>query len=58
VLEDLDRFQLQLQLELGKANTPYKEVIVEEAIAQWLAQAEKSPDKVLKGLQQRQRERV
>lgn len=54
VLEELDRFHLRLQLEQGKANTPYKEVIVEEAIAQWLAQAEKTPDKALKGLQKRQ----
>jgi len=40
VLKQLDRFHLQLQLELGKADAPYKEVIVEEAIAQFLANAD------------------
>lgn len=39
ILELLDIFHLQLQLELGKANAPYKEVIVEEAIAQLLDRA-------------------
>ena len=58
VLEALDRFHLKLQLDLGKASTPYKEVMVEEAIVQWLAQAEKTPEKVLKGVQKRQSERV
>ena len=32
VLERLDRSHLQLQLDLGKGNAPYKEVIVEEFI--------------------------
>ena len=40
VLKQLDRFHLQLQLELGKADAPYKEVIVEEAIAQFLVNAD------------------
>jgi hypothetical protein len=29
---------------LGKQDAPYKETIVEEAIAQWLERSEKSPD--------------
>jgi hypothetical protein len=32
VLHQLDKLHLTLQLELGKANAPYKEVIVEEAL--------------------------
>ncbi len=39
ILKRLDIFHLQLQLELGKADAPYKEVIVEEAIAQFLNSA-------------------
>jgi len=49
VLKQLDRYHLQLQLELGKADAPYKEVIVEEAIAQFLANADhKIVDEILK----------
>ena len=49
VLKQLDRYHLQLQLELGKAVAPYKEVIVEEAIAQFLANADqKFVDEILK----------
>ena len=40
VLTQLDRYHLQLQLDLGKADAPYKEIIVEEAIAQFLANAD------------------
>ena len=48
VLKQLDRYHLQLQLELGKAEAPYKEVIVEEAIAQFLVNADqKIVDKLL-----------
>ena len=48
VLKQLDRYHLQLQLELGKADAPYKEVIVEEAIAQFLVNADqKIVDKLL-----------
>ena len=47
VLKQLDRYHLQLQL--GKADAPYKEVIVEEAIAQFLANADqKFVDEILK----------
>ncbi len=48
VLKQLDRYHLQLQLELGKAEAPYKEVIVEEAIAQFLVNADqKTVDKLI-----------
>ena len=40
ILKQLDRYHLHLQLELGKADAPYKEVIVEEAIAQFLVNAD------------------
>ena len=42
VLKQLDRYHLQLQLELGKADAPYKEVIVEEAIPRKLANLRQS----------------
>ncbi len=49
VLKQLDRYHLQLQLELGKADAPYKEVIVEEAIAQFLVNADQTfVDRLLK----------
>jgi hypothetical protein len=54
LLERLDTFLLQLQLQLGKANAPYKEVIVEEAIAQLLDQALNHQPDVVAALQERQ----
>lgn len=54
VIRRLDSFHLRLQLELGKADTPYKEVIVEEAITRLLDQAELTPEQVLKTLSNRQ----
>lgn len=57
VLEQLDTFHLQLQLELGKANAPYKEVIVEEAISQLLEQVLQDRDSVLVRIQERQQNR-
>jgi hypothetical protein len=57
VLQQLDTFHLQLQLELGKANAPYKEVIVEEAIAQILAQAARDRASLITVLQERQQQR-
>ncbi len=57
VLQQLDRYHLQLQLELGKAAAPYKEVIVEEAIAQFLAQADPADAQVIKNLKARQENR-
>jgi hypothetical protein len=55
ILQQLETFHLQLQLELGRGNAPYKEVIVEEAIAQFL---EQDRDNLLAGLQQRQQRRA
>ena len=47
VLKHLGRYHLQL--ELGKADTPYKEVIVEEVNAQFIANADqKFVDEILK----------
>jgi hypothetical protein len=49
VLKQLDRYHLQLQIDLGKADAPYKEVIVEEAIAQFLIDADRTfVDRLLK----------
>lgn len=56
VLEQLDTFHLQLQLELGKANAPYKEVIVEEAISQLLEQMLQNRDSLIARLQERQQQ--
>jgi hypothetical protein len=55
ILQRLDVFHLQLQLELGKAKAPYKEVIVEEAICQLLALSDRQ--QLLAALQQRQSQR-
>lgn len=52
VLQSLDTLHLQLQLELGKASAPYKEVIVEEAIARLLANEDRS--ELIAALQERQ----
>jgi hypothetical protein len=57
VLQQLDKFHLQLQLELGKGSAPYKEVIVEEAIAQLLEQAQSNPEALIAVLRQRQEKR-
>lgn len=51
VLARLEKFVLNLQLELGKENAPYKEVIVEEAI-DCLIVLDKT--KLLKALEKRQ----
>ncbi|AFZ33589.1 hypothetical protein Glo7428_5211 (plasmid) [Gloeocapsa sp. PCC 7428] len=56
VLEQLDTFHLQLQMKLGKANAPYKEVIVEEAIFQLLEQMSVDRDSLVVRLQERQRQ--
>ncbi len=57
ILADLDRYHLQLQIEMGRRNAPYKEILVEEAIAQWLERAAKSPDRAVKSLLKRQAQR-
>uniref|UniRef100_B8HZ86 Uncharacterized protein n=1 Tax=Cyanothece sp. (strain PCC 7425 / ATCC 29141) TaxID=395961 RepID=B8HZ86_CYAP4 len=55
VLQRLDTFHLQLQLELGKANAPYKEVIVEAAIAHLLNTEDR--EGLIRTLQKRQQQR-
>lgn len=57
IINQLDQLHLQLQLDLGKANAPYKEVIVEEAIAQILATAAENREALLETLQPRQSQR-
>jgi membrane-associated HD superfamily phosphohydrolase len=57
ILADLDRYHLQLQMQMGRRNAPYKEILVEEAIAQWLERAAKSPDRAVKSLLKRQEQR-
>jgi hypothetical protein len=57
VLQQLDKFHLQLQLELGKGSAPYKEVIVEEAITQLLEQAQENPEELIAVLRLRQEKR-
>lgn len=57
VLQQLDKFHLQLQLELGKGMTPYKEVIVEEAITRLLEQAQENPEELIAVLRLRQEKR-
>jgi hypothetical protein len=57
ILKQLDIFHLQLQLELGKSDAPYKEVIVEEAIAQLLEFAAQNRAAVLAQLKERQAQR-
>lgn len=54
VLTKLEKFVLGLQLELGKENAPYKEVIVEEAIERLL---NNEPTRILKALEKRQKRR-
>jgi len=54
VLQQLEKFHLQLQLELGKGSAPYKEVIVEEAITRLLEQAQENPEELIAMLRQRQ----
>ncbi|MBD2652046.1 hypothetical protein H6G45_00770 [Synechocystis sp. FACHB-383] len=44
LVEQLDRVHLQLCLERGKSSTPYKEVLVETAIATFLEQFLENPN--------------
>ena len=57
VLNQLEQFHLGLQLELGKKDAPYKEVIVEEAIVQLLKQMNSNRAELLEVLAKRQTER-
>ncbi len=57
VLNQLEQLHLGLQLELGKKDAPYKEVIVEEAIVQLLEQMNSNRTELLEVLAKRQTER-
>lgn len=57
VLASLDQLHLQLQLELGKANAPYKEAIVEEALVQLLEQANSNRTQLIEALLKRHKQR-
>ena len=57
VLARLEQLHLRLQLELGKKDAPYKEVIVEFAIVQLLDQMNSNPTELLEALSKRQEER-
>lgn len=58
LLDRLETYHLHLQLDLGKANTPYKEVIVEEAISQFLDQEKDGKNDLVALLQERQQSRL
>lgn len=57
VLNRLEQLHLKLQLEMGKKDAPYKEVIVEEAIVQLIEQINSNPTEILEVLTKRQKER-
>lgn len=57
LLKQLDRFYLSLKLEITDGEPPYKEVIVEEAIARLLAASDSDKEAVVAALQVRQLER-
>ena len=57
ILEQLDRLHLELQLELGKVNAPYKEVIVEEAIGRLLEVAGDNRSELVEAFLERQSQR-
>jgi hypothetical protein len=57
VLHQLDKLHLTLQLELGKANAPYKEVIVEEALVQLLESFNSDRAALIEVLMSRQKSR-
>ncbi len=58
ILDSLDRYHLQLQLDFGKRNTPFKETIVELALQKILEEAKSNPEQLLKLLNQQQQLRV
>ncbi|MGI2906817.1 hypothetical protein [Tolypothrix sp. VBCCA 56010] len=57
VLHQLDKLHLTLQLELGKTNAPYKEVIVEEALVRLLEEVNSDREALISALVERQRSR-
>jgi hypothetical protein len=44
-------------IDMGKRKAPFKEIVVEKAIAQWLERVEKFPDRAIKTLLKRQEQR-
>jgi hypothetical protein len=57
VLQQLDRLHLKFQMENGKAEAPYKEVIVEEAITRFLAEINDNEAQLFQDLSARQKSR-
>ena len=57
VLHLLDKLHLTLQLELGKTVAPYKEVIVEEALARLLEEVNSDRGALICALVERQKSR-
>jgi predicted mannosyl-3-phosphoglycerate phosphatase (HAD superfamily) len=57
ILQQLDRLHLKFQMENGKAEAPYKEVIVEEAIARFLAEINDNEAQLFQDLSTRQKSR-
>jgi hypothetical protein len=57
VLQQLDRLHLKFQMENGKAEAPYKEVIVEEAIARFLIEIDDNKSQLFQDLSARQKSR-
>lgn len=57
VLHQLDKLHLTLQLELGKTNAPYKEVIVEEALVRLLEEVNSDRGALISALVERQKSR-
>ena len=57
VLSQLDRLHLTLQLEMGKSNAPYKEVIVEEALVRLLEEVHSDRKALIEALLERHKSR-
>lgn len=57
VLGQLDRLHLTLQLEMGKSNAPYKEVIVEEALVRLLDEVNSDRKALIEALLERHKSR-
>jgi len=54
ILDSLDRYHLQLQIDLGKRNAPFKETIVELALQNILHEAQNNPELLLQRIQEQQ----
>ena len=57
VLHQLDKLHLTLQLEMGKTNAPYKEVIVEEALVRLLEEVNSDRGALISAFVERQKSR-